>query len=306
MNQTVDPSVSPLPTDAVIPRPLDPHELIERSRPAPAGAWLWYVGGSSLLILLIGSWAGSQSPQLQTMMRVLGGLVFLGLAGGMMALSWSVARKRGAEIQNLQTIEELIQLRRTPEAAMWLQRLLSAPMRSIGPRMQALLYLSAVLVRYHRFEDATVVQNYLLDHMAGDSLGVQALRLNRAMCMLQEDRLVDADRAIIELRRMPESEESGGLALLEIYRDVKTGHPAEAIEVFTKKLPLLRRQLGHRLADAWALMAKAYDMVGETARAAAAYTNATLLAPVSEVIGRYPEVGSLSGRYTAAAAPADE
>jgi hypothetical protein len=197
-------------------------------------------------------------------------------------------------------------LRRTPEAAMWLQRLLSVPMRSIGPRMQALVYLSAVLVRYHRYEDATVVQNYLLDHMAGDSLGVQALRLNRAMCMLQEDRLVDADRAIVELRRMPESEESGGLALLEIYRDVKTGHPAEAIELFTKKLPLLRRQLGHRLADSWALMAKAYDMVGETARAAGAYTNATLLAPISEVIGRYPEVGSLSGRYAAAVAPADE
>jgi hypothetical protein len=46
-------------------------------------------------------------------------------------------------------------------------------------------------------------------------------------------------------------------------------------------------------------------MVGETARATAAYTNATLLAPITEVMARYPEVSSLRGKYTAAAAPAD-
>ena len=31
----------------------------------------------------------------------------------------------------------------------------------------------------------------------------------------------------------------------EIYRDVKTGHPQEAVEMFEKSLPILRSHLGH-------------------------------------------------------------
>lgn len=305
MRQSENSSALTTPVNPAPPRLLDPHELIWRSQPAAAGGWLWYIAGTCVLLALLGTWAGSQSPQLQSAMRIVGGLLVLGAAGGMMYLSWHTTRKRAIEILNLQSIEELLQLRRMSEAAMYLQRLLSYPMRTLGGRMQALVYLSTVLVRYRRFEDAVVVQQYLLDHMTGDSFGVHALRLNKGMCLLQEDRLVDADRAIVELRRMPGSTESAGLALLEIYRDVKTGHPAEAIELFTEKLPLLRKQLGHRVADAWALLAKAYDMVGETARATAAYTNATLLAPITEVMARYPEVSSLRGKYTAAAAPAD-
>src|SRR6476469_6385661 len=127
------------------------------------------------------------------------------------------------------------------------------------------------------------------------------------MGMLREDHLFDADRAIADLRRSTrrseESEQSdassgpgleyAGLALIEIYRDVKTGHPDEAIELFNAKLPILRQQLGHRVGDAYALAARAYDLLGRRDEAQDAYEKATSLSAGSELLRRYPEVAAL-------------
>jgi Tfp pilus assembly protein PilF len=68
---------------------------------------------------------------------------------------------------------------------------------------------------------------------------------------------------------------------------------------------VIKKQLGQRVADAWALLAKAYDMVGHEDRAREAYANATVLSPIAEISRRYAEVASLSGKYTPAAAPAE-
>jgi tetratricopeptide (TPR) repeat protein len=170
-------------------------------------------------------------------------------------------------------------------------------------RTQALIYLAAVLARYHRFGDAIQVYNHLLDNDLVDDATAHGLRLGRTMAMLREDHLFDADRAINELRRARGREDSAGLALVEIYRDVKTGHPAEAVEIFEAKLPALRDALGHRVADAWALAARAYDLLGRRTEAQDAFTKATLLAPPAELFRRYPEVAKLAATYTPAAAP---
>jgi len=161
-----------------------------------------------------------------------------------------------------------------------------------------------VLNRYHRFADAVTVQEYLLDSGTVDLGTAYGLKLGRAMAILREDHLFDADRAISELRRMgPEDLDSAGLALVEIFRDVKTGHPAEAIELFERKLPALRDQLGHRVADAYALAARAYDLLNRPTDAQAAFEKATLLAPPAELYRRYPEVEKLKDRYRPAIAP---
>ena len=49
-----------------------------------------------------------------------------------------------------------------------------------------------------------------------------------------------------------------GVVLLDLYRDVKTGHPEEALMVFGRAMPALRDQLGVRSADAWMLVAAAH------------------------------------------------
>jgi tetratricopeptide (TPR) repeat protein len=294
-------------TDPQPPEPtfLDPQDLIERSQPAPRAGRLGYGVGLFLLVILLSTFAGGQSPQAQSAVRMIGGLTMMLVIAGMGVFTWYTVHRQREEQRRVDAIDELLQLRRWQEAGMMLQSLLSMPTRTPQARVQALIYLAAVLGRYHRFADAITVQEHLLENIPLDAGTAYGIALGRAMAMLHEDRLVDADRAISELRRAEGSGESGGLALVEMYRDVKTGHPGEAIETFTTKLPVIKKQLGQRVADAWALLAKAYDMVGHEDRAREAYANATVLSPIAEISRRYAEVASLSGKYTPAAAPAE-
>ena len=297
----MDAPQSPLPA----PSFLDPHELIERSQPAPRTGGFWYVLAGFFCLVMISTYAGNQSPQLQAVVRLLGGVTMIGLMMAMSVFTWITVSRQREEQRRLDALEELVQLRRWSEAAMMLQELLSKPTRSQQARVQGLVYLTVVLARYHRYADTILVQEHLLDNIDLDPGTMYSLQLGRAMSMLQQDHLVDANQAIRDLHRVENSEESAGLALIEIYRDVKTGHPGEAIEMFNSKQPLLRKQLGHRVADAWALVAKAYDMVNREDSARQAYTNATLLAPIAEISRKYTEVASLTGKYLPAPAPAE-
>jgi tetratricopeptide (TPR) repeat protein len=300
---------------------LDVQTLLDRSQPRRNHARGLYLVGLFLLVVMVSALISNQGPMAENIVRVLSGLAMLGIMGGLFIYSWFLARAHRAEQIQLEAIEELVTLRRWPQAAIVLENLLSNPTRSPHTRIQALIYLAGVLARYDRFDDAIFVQNYLLDNVNMDESTGHALRLGRAMGMLRQDHLFDADRAIAELRRrvgreqvadegdsndpLPQVTESAGLALVEMYRDVKTGHPTEAIEGFSQKLPLLRRQLGHRVADAWALAAKAYDLLGQHPQAQQAFENATILSPMGEMIRRYPELASLTDKYRPATAPAE-
>jgi hypothetical protein len=90
---------------------------------------------------------------------------------------------------------------------------------------------------------------------------------------------------------------------VELYRDVKTGHPEEAIQVFDAGVEKLTEQLGHRVGDAYALVAKAYDLLGRESEARVMYEKATALQPIGELERRYPEVASLRSKYQSTAAP---
>jgi hypothetical protein len=309
-----------------------------------------YSFGIFLLIVLASMYISNQEKEFAGIVQFGSSLLMLGLVFAMACLTFFTVRAQRGEQQQLETVEELIQMRRWPQAGIVLQNMLSRPARTPWGRVQALIYLSGILARYHRFTDAISVQDYLLENVNLDGSTVHSLRLGRAMAMLREDHLFDADQAISELRRQafrasekrdesdnqqeegsegetvaastidppleaawkplltssartPRSHESAGLALVEMYRDVKTGHPVEAEAIFTEKLPILRQQLGHRVADAYVLVARAYDLMNKPAEAAAMYDKATLLAPAAELHRRYPEVAVLATKYPAAPAP---
>lgn len=218
-------------------------------------------------------------------------------------------------------------------------------MRSQGARVQSLVFLAGVLGRYHRFEDAIHVYDYLLEDFTVDPRTEHALKLGRAMSFLRNDQLFDADRAISDLRRgvrrakasldadiadaaadveaqtkatdnssepsdvpaivpgPPDLNEFAGLSLLEIYRDVKTGHPLEAIELFQKSVDGIRKQYGHRVGDAYALVSLAYDLLNRDPEAKQAFEDATLMSPLQELLRRYPEVQAVANKYSASPAP---
>lgn len=283
---------------------LDVPRLLERSAGRPRGAGLWYLAIVLLLVALISA-AGSRAGGQGAVLEVLAGLLTFGLAGAMGFAMWRMARSAQGEQRQLEAVEELMQLRRWGESAALLEGVLSRPMRTPQARFQGLVFLAAVLARYHRFGDAVQVYDHLMDVYPVDGEVSLGLRLGRAMAMLHDDRLFDVDRAINELRRAEGAGESGGLALLEIYRDVKTGHPQEAIELFDRRRDVMRRQLGHRFGDALALAARAHDLAGDEAQARSLYADATTLTPEEELQRRYPELAPLAGRYPARGFPAE-
>lgn len=288
--------------EAAAPQFLDPNRLLESSRPRPRVNLVWWVGGVFLLIVLGTSVLGGQWVEQRQVFGLVSALAMAGLIMTMSALSIYTVRRFRAEQQRVEQIGEFVQLRRWPEAGMAVEQYLSQPSRTQALRVQALFYFSTLLARLQRFQDAITVQNQVLAEDLLDAATAAMLRIGRAMAMLREDHLFDADRAISELRRSPVAG-SGALALVEIYRDVKTGHPTEAIELFEQKLPVIRDQLGHRAGDAYALAARAYDLSGRQAEARDAFHKATLLCPAAELVRKYPEVQKLSGRYDVAAAP---
>jgi tetratricopeptide (TPR) repeat protein len=279
-----------------------PH-LLESSVPARHTPWGLYGLMGFAVVLMTAAWMSAQNPAIQGYVRFLVGLAMLGVVVATGLFSSHLVKQRRQEQQRVEAIEELVQLRRWDQALTMLESLLSQPMKTAGTRLQSLIYLASVLARYHRFGDAVAVQNYLLEHAEFDPGTTHGIKLMRTMAMLHEDQLVDADRAIGDIRR--DAPDSAGLALIEIYRDVKTGHPDEAIEVFNAQAPALRAQLGHRIADAYALVARAYDMLSQNDQAAAAFEKATLLAPADELYRRYPEVAAMRDKYPTAAMPGE-
>ncbi|MDQ3440177.1 MAG: hypothetical protein M3478_07480 [Planctomycetota bacterium] len=286
------------------PQFLDVPRLLEASQPRVRVGLFWYAAGFFLLVVMVSAYLTAFSTVMAAAMQLFSALMMMGIMLGMGLLTYAMAKRQQTEGQQLAAVEELMQLRRWGEAGIILEGMLSAPMRAPQHRVQALIYLATVLARYHRFAEAITVQEHLLEHEQLDPGTEQGLKLARVMSMLQEDHLVDAHRAMSDLRRGDAERQSAGLALLDIYRDVKTGHPDEAIEIFEQRLPSLRDQLGHRVGDAYYLAAKAYDVLGRESEAGRAFERATLLAPLVELQRRYPEAASLSEKYQPAMAPA--
>jgi len=284
---------------------LDVPALLDASQPRIRVGLFWYALGGFLLVVVTATLVSQSSDAGRRLVDGLSAVLMVLLVAGLAAFTAITVRRHRADQQALEAAGELVQLRRWPHAAELLRELLSRPSRTGALRSQGLIYLGSVLARYHRFDDAIAVFDHLLEHDLVDGGAAHGVRLGRAMAMLREDHLFDADRALAELRRTVAQAgvESAGLALVEIYRDVKTGHPDEAVAVFEQRLDVMRDQLGHRVADAYALAARAYDLLGRTAEAQDAYTRATLLAPLVELHRRYPEVQKLQGRYRPAAAP---
>lgn len=297
--QPDQPSPAPRPPDF-----LDVPVLLEASRPRRPVPRLWlFLGGMAAVMLLSAALTG-RAGAARPAVEALSGLLMALVLGGLVVGSTVMVRRLRAEQQAVEGIGELLQLRRWSEAGTQLDRYLSGPARTHSLRAQALIFLGSVLARYQRFGDAVTVYEHLLDSGMIDGPAAYGLRLGRAMAMLREDRLVDADRAISELRRRtPADADAAGLNLLELYRDVKTGHADDAVVRFRRSLPAFRQHLGHRAADAWGLVARAHDLLGQHADARLAYRNATLLSPPVELHRRYPEVQRLEGRYEPTYAP---
>lgn len=293
----------------------DVEGLLDRSRPGVSRMRFWQAGVIFLAMVVLGGFLGRSQATLGPLVDVISGVILASLVGAFFGINWSTVRRFRRETAAVQAIEELVQLRYWPQAAVGLRELLSQPMNLPSNRCHALMLLGGVLNRYNLFDSALRVQQSLIDDRQLDPFSEMTIRLSRAATLLREDRLFDADRAIVELRRQiiriresagnetPAGMLASGLTLVELYRDVKTGHPNEAIELFAKQRESLREHLGHRLAEALVLVARAHAMIGQSSEAASCYRDATTLQPAAELHRRYPETASLASEFAATPFP---
>ena len=248
-------------------------------------------------------------------------LALLGVSLTTTLLLARLAKLARGERRLVDEIEELLLLRHVPQAADALAKLLGRPMRLPQNRLVALAHLARLLERRGRFDDAAEVAQIVIDSPLIDPASRFAVGCGRAMSLLRADRLFDANNAVDALRREvgrleqavrrmgdeqddPPTFDSAALTLIELYRDVQTRHNEEILEALDAKRTGLRDALGVRVADALALAATAAQRLGDAARAAALWAEATCLVPAAELLRRYPEVAEVAAAHPAAPRPA--
>jgi len=223
------------------------------------------------------------------------------------------------ESERLRVIDELIRLRRWTEAAAGLRNTMSQPLLSDQHWLTALGHWATLRLRYHEFEPASEILRRMLGEMPArfphpifvGPVGV-ALRIKLASTHLYTDQLVDFDNELSKIRRQIREIENPQeptatststanelrceLVALELYRDVVTHHPEEAIALYEQSREKLRDTLCHRFAGPMALAAHAYRVQGDRARAGKMFADACLLMPEVELRRLYP---ALSGELRA-------
>src|SRR5436190_20106739 len=129
------------------PQFLDVHALIELSLPRRRIGWIWIAIGAFVLLVLVSASLSSQSREMATMVNAFSAVVMVGLVATMSVVTLiAVRRARLGQLQ-LEALSELVRLRRWPQAAMLLSGVLSQLPRTPAGRVQALVYLAAVLAR---------------------------------------------------------------------------------------------------------------------------------------------------------------
>ena len=305
---------------------IDPAALVESSR-VESSRWralLVLLPPLGLLAMLAAAATLLLSPAAGPWPAALSLVLLIASLAATLALA-GLARAATRERQAVGKADELATLRRFPEATSLLIGVLNQPMRVPQTRLLALAHLSRVLGRYGRFDEAAEVAESVLADPSADPATRFAVGCGRAMALLRAERLADANDAVSGLRRdvtrlddalrkAAEEDESvdaderpkfdsAALTLVEMYRDVHTRHDAEALEIFDAKRAGLRDALGPRLADALALAATAALRL-RYERAAGLWSDATCLAPATELVRRYPEVAEVAARHPASEAPA--
>src|SRR5207248_266236 len=110
------------------PRPMDPagdppildgvdvHELIERSQPQPRVGWFGYALGVFLLVVLTSAYVTTRWGNLRPVVDVISRVLMVGIISGMALMTSLTVRRQREEMKRIEALEELVQLRRWPEA----------------------------------------------------------------------------------------------------------------------------------------------------------------------------------------------
>lgn len=254
----------------------------------------------------IGFWGTEATGEPARLARALMAiLVPAGLLAAAGAIGSGLARRLRREQEVVEQADTLLRARRYDAVVWTVLPLLESPMLSPLQRARALGLYVAVLPRFGRYDQAAhMVELMLQDGVPVGMVG--PLRTARIYSLLREDRLVDADRAITELKRSGREGFTGALlALAEAYRDVRTGHGPDLLVAHAGRRQIVASELGPRVADLYALAAWAALRTGDENGAARFWRRATLVGSADELCERYPEVAGIAARLPVEPVPVE-
>ena len=230
---------------------LDVPTLLESSQARPRPAWIWYVGGLFLLLLMAGSYLEASPAKGQP-------------PAGNCSGRWGCSRWRGSWWV-LTWLTVAASSRRTPADRIHRGTGAVAALDGGGPGAGCDAVASGTLAAgAHSGVDIPLqragaltgdsampsrCREYVLDHALLDEATAHGLRLGRAMGHAARGPAVSMRIALSAICGVGAAARNpAGWRWWRSNRDVKTGHPQEAIEIFEQKLSLMREQLGHRVA----------------------------------------------------------
>ncbi len=224
------------------------------------------------------------------------------LLGGLVVWLHGQKRKMFEAQRGVRGVLELTALRRPRDAESVAWHLLPDLQRWPDMHVQGVLLLGANLMALRAWEPAIEAQDYLLDHIPEDHPTAHLLRAQRAMALLHEDRLVDADTEIRALRRAPLDDPTAAAlaALAELYQQMKTNHHADALAQAEHEDP--RRTLaplGGEAAHGYALIALAAHRSDRPTEAGNWWRAATLLIDPDRLIADMPDLAALRDLHPA-------
>lgn len=269
---------------------LNAEGLLESSKPQGQQSLLMPLFLLGVLVASLVSLRGS-NPLLQGIVP----LVFAGSIVVAVMHASRIAKRQQREKDGLRQVDEAVRLGNWDLAASAVRQLLGRPMMVPQARVQGLIYLGAVLVRQGQYLPAIKLYDHLLETVQFPPQIAMSLKCVRVYAMLREEHLSDAYQAIAHLKREAPGD-SAMLQLLEMYRLVKTGHNADALELFGQRRVQLAAQLGHRSCDGWALAAAAAVATGQEHAADEYARNAGIMGNVREIVERFPECRAVLGR----------
>lgn len=273
--------------------------LIASSRPHGRGYWLlrrWGpitgIAGAVLLLWNIPESAGGWS------------LVPLAILAIVLGVSWYFGltlRRR----HSLQTrAAEAVQTRQWAHAQALLQQVLSRPIDSPEMRGSALLSLAEVAASRGRHAAAVTLCDSVLEIRTGEA-SARLAKIRKALSLLAEDRLTDANTLIDSLRAQQLPEPLGTLVELAVlYRQIRTGHVEDAVAAAPQLARRAREHLGHRAAMVYGLQASAHLAGGDRPSAERYYDCATRLMTPARLGEQLPDLASLDGQLEPARRPA--
>src|SRR5262245_27727555 len=96
---------------------LDVPLLMEQSQPHARGGWFWYAAGVFLLVVVGSAYVSAQWPAGVKLVDLASKLFMVGLMVGLAWMTSLTVKRQREEMKRIEGLEELVQLRRWPEAA---------------------------------------------------------------------------------------------------------------------------------------------------------------------------------------------